>query len=164
MNANDAVNRDPNTVSRIAVGMSVLKGEVTTTNDIRIDGDFEGKIACKGRIIVGESANLKGDIICKNFDVYGQFEGSATVGDTFALKTNSHAKGIFKVNKLLVEIGSCYDGETKMISEDDYKKTCAEDNFMNEGRPSQSAANSPAKPAGEKADQPASNPLNPFKK
>ena len=52
-----------NSVSRISAGTSV-SGEIYSANDIRIDGRFEGRIYSKGRIVVGETADVKGCIIC----------------------------------------------------------------------------------------------------
>lgn len=135
MSSKDVVNREPEAVSHFATGLSVIKGEVTSVSDIRIDGDFDGRISCKERVIVGENANLKGDVICKILDVYGNFEGNAIVGDTFSLKKNSNAKGSFRINKLFVEIDSCFEGETKMITDEDFCKLCDEDSFMKDFGP-----------------------------
>lgn len=124
------ISKELNSISRIAAGMSILKGEVTSISDIRIDGVFEGKISCQNRIVVGENADLKADVVCQSLDIFGKFEGNAIVGDTLSLKSDSHAKGVFRTNKLVVEIGSHFDGETHMITEDDYRKLCSEDPFL----------------------------------
>ena len=52
-----------NDISRISAG-SVIKGEITSPNDIRIDGSFEGKIVSQAKVVVGEKAVIKGDIVC----------------------------------------------------------------------------------------------------
>jgi len=129
------ISKELNSISRIAAGMSILKGEVTSISDIRIDGVFEGRISCQNRIVIGEGADLKGDVACQSLDVYGKFEGNAIVGDTMSLKANSNAKGSFKINKLVVEIGSRIDGETKMITEDEFRKLCADDAFLKKEHP-----------------------------
>ena len=59
-----------NEVSRISSG-TVIKGEINSPNDIRIDGSFEGKIISKGRVVVGDKAVISGDIICENLDFWG---------------------------------------------------------------------------------------------
>ena len=41
-----------NSISRISAG-TVIKGEILSPNDIRIDGTFEGRIQSKGRVVVG---------------------------------------------------------------------------------------------------------------
>ena len=81
-----------NTVSRISAG-TVIKGELISPNDIRIDGLFEGKVISKSRVVIGESANVKGDIICENIDLWGKVEGNLYVKDTLALKDGSNITG-----------------------------------------------------------------------
>ena len=45
-----------NEVSRISTG-TVLKGEINSPVDLRIDGIFEGRIFSSGRVVVGEKAD-----------------------------------------------------------------------------------------------------------
>ena len=59
-----------NSISRISAG-TVIKGEIVSPSDIRIDGSFEGKIQSKGRVVIGESAMIKGDIVCDCIDLWG---------------------------------------------------------------------------------------------
>ncbi len=40
-----------NSVSRISSG-TFFKGEITSLSDIRIDGDFEGMLYSKGRVVI----------------------------------------------------------------------------------------------------------------
>ena len=60
-----------NEVSRISTG-TVIKGEINSPNDIRIDGSFEGKIVSNGRVVVGDKAVISGDVICDNVDFWGR--------------------------------------------------------------------------------------------
>ena len=53
-------NVNVNDVSRISAG-TVIKGEINSPNDIRIDGSFEGKIISKGRVVVGDKAIMGKD-------------------------------------------------------------------------------------------------------
>ena len=73
-----------NTTSRISAG-TVIKGEIISPNDIRIDCVFEGKLMVKGKVVVGESATIKGDIICDNADICGKLDGR-----TLHKSTGSH--------------------------------------------------------------------------
>ncbi|MCD8313777.1 MAG: polymer-forming cytoskeletal protein, partial [Bacteroidales bacterium] len=56
-----------NNISRISSG-TVCTGTIHSKYDLRIDGTFEGKMHSKGRVVVGESAVIKGDVICDNID------------------------------------------------------------------------------------------------
>ena len=110
-----------NEVSRISNG-TVVKGEISSSNDIRIDGTFEGKIQSKGRVVVGEKALIKGDIICSNVDFWGTMEGNFYVKDTLSLKSSSKVKGDLHIKRLQVELDAKFDGTCQMISEADFDR------------------------------------------
>ena len=57
-----------NSISMISATTKIV-GEVYSDSDIRIDGTVEGNINSKAKIVLGSSANLKGDIICQNADI-----------------------------------------------------------------------------------------------
>ena len=128
-----------NEVSRISTGTKV-KGEISSSNDIRIDGTFEGKIYSKGRVVVGEKALIKGDIICSNVDFWGTMEGNFYVKDTLSLKSSSKVKGDLHIKRLQVELDAKFDGTCQMISEADF------DRLVGGAAPAKPAA-APAQPA-----------------
>ena len=110
-----------NAISRISAG-TIIKGEILSPCDIRIDGTFEGKIQSKGRVVVGESAHIKGDIVCDSIDLWGKVEGNVFVKDTLNLKEGCSVNGNLNVRKLSVELGATFNGNCKMISESDFDK------------------------------------------
>lgn len=110
-----------NSISRISTG-TVIKGEIISPNDLRIDGTFEGKIQSKGRVVIGESANIKGDIVCDNIDLWGKLEGNVFVKSTLALKEGCEVNGNLHIKKLSVDLGATFNGTCKMISETDFDK------------------------------------------
>ena len=110
-----------NAISRISAG-TVIKGEILSPCDIRIDGTFEGKIQSKGRVVVGESAHIKGDIVCDNIDLWGKVDGGVFVKDTLALKEGCVVNGNLHIKKLSVELGATFNGNCKMISETDFDR------------------------------------------
>ena len=109
-----------NEVSRISTG-TVIKGEINSPNDIRIDGVFEGKIFSKGRVVVGEKAEIKGDIVCDNVDFWGKMTGSLFVRDTLTLKDTCSVTGDLHVQRLVVELGAHFDGTCKMLKEGEFE-------------------------------------------
>ena len=110
-----------NSISRISAG-TIIKGEIMSPCDIRIDGTFDGKIQSKGRVVIGESAHIKGDIICENIDLWGKVEGNVFVKDTLNLKEGCVVNGNLNIRKLSVELGATFNGNCKMISEADFDK------------------------------------------
>lgn len=110
-----------NSISRISAG-TVIKGEIVSPNDIRIDGTFEGKVQSKGRVVIGETAVISGDIVCADVDLWGKVEGNIFVKDTLALKEGCVVNGNLHVRKLSVELGATFNGNCKTISEAEFDR------------------------------------------
>ena len=118
-------NVNVNEVSRVSAG-TVFKGEINSPNDIRIDGIFEGRICSKGRVVVGEKANVKGDIICMNVDFCGTMKGNFYVKETLSLKSGCTVDGDLHIKRLQVELDAKFNGNCKMITEAEFDKLSAE--------------------------------------
>ena len=110
-----------NSVSRISAG-TIIKGEIQSPYDLRIDGTFEGKIQTKGRVVIGESAVINGDIICENIDLWGRVNGDLFVKDTLALKDGCEMNGNINISRLSVELGATFNGTCRTITEEEFNK------------------------------------------
>ena len=110
-----------NSISRISAG-TVIKGEIISPTDIRIDGTFEGRVQSKGRVVIGESAIIKGDIVCENVDLWGKVEGNLFVKDTLSLKEGCIVDGNLHIRRLAVELGATFNGNCKTITEAEFNK------------------------------------------
>lgn len=115
-----------NEVTRIPFGAEVRNGILVSKDDIRIDGRFFGKIVTKGKIVLGEKAVFKGDIVCDNADIYGMMEGNIVVGDVLSLMNTCYYKGLIQITKLGVENGAKLDGSCKIICKEEFDKLSAE--------------------------------------
>ncbi len=108
-----------NDVSRISAG-SVIKGEIVSPYDIRIDGTFEGKIVSESKVVVGEKAMIKGDIICNNADFWGTIDGDFYVKDTLSLKGSCVVDGDLHTRRLQVELDAKFNGNCRMITPEEF--------------------------------------------
>jgi Integral membrane protein CcmA involved in cell shape determination len=110
-----------NEVSRISAG-TTFKGEITSPYNVRIDGNFEGKIVSQAKVVVGEKANINGDIVCDNADIWGNVDGDLYVKDTLSLKETCVIDGDLHIRRLQVELDSRFNGNCKMITEDEFNQ------------------------------------------
>ena len=117
---------DTNLLSRISAG-TVIKGEIISPNDIRIDCVFEGTLKVKGKVVVGNTATIKGDIICDNCDICGKLDGNVYVKDTLGLKDGCVVNGNLNIRRISVELGSVFNGNCKMMNEGDFDKISGND-------------------------------------
>ena len=125
-----------NSISRISAG-TVIKGEILSPTDIRIDGTFEGRVQSKGRVVVGESATIKGDIVCENIDLWGKVEGNLFVKDTLSLKEGCVVDGNLHIRRLAVELGATFNGNCKTITEAEFNKLAGVDASAAQAKPAQ---------------------------
>ena len=122
-------NVNVNSVSRISSG-TTFKGEIYSPYDIRVDGSFSGQVFSKGKIVLGETSAVEGELACSNVDVWGRVDGNLYVKDTMSLKSGCVVNGGLHVRKLFVELGSTFNGTCRMITEEEFD-TLTED--MNNG-------------------------------
>ena len=104
-------NLNPNAISRIAAGTVIIGGEIKTQCDIRFDGDYTGNITSQSRVIIGETAHLKGEIRCESLDVFGTLEGDVFVKDTMTIKSEATFTGHIQSSRLVIELGAKFEGD-----------------------------------------------------
>ncbi len=113
-----------NDVTRISKG-TTIKGDIVSQSDIRVDGGIDGTVYSKGKIVVGETASLSGNLLCNNLDFWGKMDGAIYVKDTLSVKSSASITGDIHVNKIQVEMGAQINGTCKMISEQEFENLAA---------------------------------------
>lgn len=93
---------------------TVIKGDIKTSNDIRIDGIIEGLIYSDAKVVIGPSGKVIGDIMCQNADVSGKVSGMVSVKELLFLKNTAEVDGDIDTNKLVVEAGAKFNGTCSM--------------------------------------------------
>lgn len=93
---------------------SKIVGKILADSDFRIDGEVEGDIVCKGKVVIGQKGFLKGSISCVNAEIIGTVEGDFTVSDTLTLRGTALITGNVKTKVLVVEPGSVFNGTCSM--------------------------------------------------
>lgn len=94
---------------------TVIKGEVISTNDITVDGRLEGKLTSKGTTVIGENAEIVGDIDSANVEFYGKIKGDICVSDVLKLKNTASVSGNIRTRKLQVDLGAQLNGSCHMF-------------------------------------------------
>jgi cytoskeletal protein CcmA (bactofilin family) len=110
--AKNNVTENPS-VNIIGAG-TLIDGNITTNGDMRIDGSLTGSINVKGKLVVGVSGSIDGEIICQNADVSGTIKGKISVAELLALKASSKLTGDIITNKIAVEPGAAFSGTCSM--------------------------------------------------
>ena len=101
--------------SLIGAGTS-MKGDITSSGDLRIDGTLIGNIHCSAKVIIGANGVVEGDITGQQADILGKVTGTITVKDLLQLKGGSIVNGNIKSAKLQIEPSASFNGECHMAT------------------------------------------------
>jgi len=101
------------TINLISTGTDIT-GDIKSNGDIRIDGSLTGNLNTKGKVVIGPTGKVKGEVICKNSEVAGIIEGKIMVGQLLNLKASSKIIGDIVTVKLSIEPGAVFSGNCKM--------------------------------------------------
>ncbi|MBW6459429.1 MAG: polymer-forming cytoskeletal protein [Bacteroidales bacterium] len=112
-------------VNMIGKGTSI-KGDIRSDGDFRVDGILHGSIQSNGKIVVGISGSIEGDISCQNADISGTVKAVIKVKELLSLKSTSRVAGEINTNKLAIEPGAKFSGTCKM--EDEILRKIQEEN------------------------------------
>ena len=95
---------------------TVVKGEIKLNGDFRIDGTFIGSIQCKGKVVVGPTGIIEGEINCQNADFSGEIKATVKAAELITLKESARFTGDITTNKLAIEPGARFSGNCTMES------------------------------------------------
>ncbi|AXG73710.1 polymer-forming cytoskeletal protein [Flavobacterium arcticum] len=99
--------------NRIVEG-TIIKGDIISQADFRLDGELEGNFSSTGKIVIGPTGKVIGDIKCKNADVEGRFKGKMEVEELLSLKASASIVGEVITGKLSVEPGAAFTATCSM--------------------------------------------------
>ncbi|MBA4277048.1 polymer-forming cytoskeletal protein [Flavobacterium sp.] len=119
--------------NRIVEG-TTIKGDIISQADFRLDGELIGNFQSKGKIVIGPAGSVTGDIICKNADIEGKFNGKIQVAEILNVKHKAIIHGEVTVGKLSVEPGADFSASCTM-------KTNSKISISNDGQPKSEETN-----------------------
>lgn len=95
------------TFSMLSSDLSV-KGNISASADLHIDGHVEGDIACAS-LVQGETSEIAGAIVARTARLSGKVDGSISCGELVILKS-ARINGDVSYDSLTIEQGAIIDG------------------------------------------------------
>ncbi|MCB0396563.1 MAG: polymer-forming cytoskeletal protein [Flavobacteriales bacterium] len=96
---------------------TTIEGEVKSNGNLRVDGTVIGSIHSKGKVVVGPTGMVQGEITCQNADITGSIKGKITVVELLLLKATAKMDGDIITGKLGIEPGATVTGTCNMGKE-----------------------------------------------
>lgn len=102
-----------NKINMIGVG-TTIEGSISSSENIRFDGNLIGNLNTRGKVFIGQSGKITGEIRCKNCEVEGVVDGKVVVEELLSLRSMSKIFGEIKTGKLAIEPGATFTGKCDM--------------------------------------------------
>lgn len=102
-----------NNATLISAG-TVLKGDISSNGDLRIDGTVIGNVKTSAKIIIGGTGIVEGDIAGNQADVTGKVNGNIRANELLQLRGECMVAGNIYAGKLQVEPTATFNGQCHM--------------------------------------------------
>ena len=91
-----------------------LKGDISSSSDLRIDGTVLGNIHSTAKIVIGSSGVVEGDISGNQADIVGKVSGNIHTKELLQLRGECVVTGNLFAGKLQVEPSATFNGQCHM--------------------------------------------------
>jgi cytoskeletal protein CcmA (bactofilin family) len=110
------------------IGKSLkLKGEITGSEDLYIDGEVEGTVELKEHsLTVGPNGKVHADVSARSITILGRLQGNVKAGERIEIRKTGSLEGDLSTARIVIEDGAVFRGSIDIV------------------KPGQNAANAPA--------------------
>lgn len=106
-------NGNGNGTTLIGTG-TTLKGDISSSSDLRIDGTIIGNITSSAKIVIGSSGVVEGDITGNQADIVGKVSGNIRAKELLQLRGDAVVNGNIYAGKLQMEPTATFNGQCHM--------------------------------------------------
>ena len=93
---------------------SKFEGKLFFDEIVRLDGMFKGEIVSKDTLIIGETADIEGEVEVGTFILSGKFKGNVKSATRVELRRPARFEGTIETPVLVVEEGVVLNGSLSM--------------------------------------------------
>lgn len=92
-----------------------IKGEVTGSEDLILDGHFEGKLnLTNGKLTIGPNGEIKADLYAREIIVLGKVDGKIVGRERIQLGATGNVAGDLQTERLAIEDGAILRGKIEI--------------------------------------------------
>src|SRR5271168_955339 len=93
------------------LGKSVkIIGEITSDEELCLEGSLEGKLELRNRLTLGPESNVKADIKAQEVVVFGTVRGNVEAENRIELRAGASIVGDIKTAGIVIEDGAYFKG------------------------------------------------------
>lgn len=109
----------PKTGEFAHIGKSVvIKGELSGSEDLYVDGQVEGSIELRGNsLTVGPNGIVKANVSGKTITIQGKLDGKITASDRVEFRKSAVVSGDVVAQRIAIEDGAYFQGKVDIQKE-----------------------------------------------
>src|SRR6266567_9559691 len=99
------------------IGKSVfIKGELSGSEDIYVDGEVEGSIQLSGNsLTIGPNGRVHANVSAKNVTVGGALDGNILASERTELRKSAVVNGDVQTKRIAIEEGAYFKGKLEIL-------------------------------------------------
>lgn len=108
---------EPNPARQTAsIGPSMhIKGEISTHEELLVDGDVEGSLESHSLLTVGPNGKVRANIKAREVVVFGQVRGNVEVSEKIAIREQGSLVGDIKTAGISIDDGAYFKGSIDIV-------------------------------------------------
>jgi len=107
-------NKTPDNLDTLIGSKSIFEGALMSNESICIEGIINGKVECRGSVVVGKEGKVRADIIAENALIGGQVNGNITTKNKLEITSAGKVKGDIETSRLVIAEGVAFEGSCRM--------------------------------------------------
>ena len=89
----------------------VLKGEVSATEDMTVEGRVDGPIRCEGKsVVIARTAEVTGNVIARDITVFGQLAGQLVASEVVDIRADATVSGQVISPRFILQEAAQFNG------------------------------------------------------
>lgn len=93
----------------------VIKGELSGSEDLYIDGTVEGTIQLQGNnLVIGPNGHVRADVNAKGVAVQGELDGNIKASERAELRKSAVVVGDIATQRIAIEEGAYFKGKVEI--------------------------------------------------
>jgi cytoskeletal protein CcmA (bactofilin family) len=104
------------TVDTVIGSKVEIHGKIFSETSLRVEGKVIGDIEAKGRVIVGNTGYIEGNVICKKLTLIGKIYGNVISYENVEIMSTGRLEGDLKYSgKFSIEEGGIFLGRSELL-------------------------------------------------
>jgi cytoskeletal protein CcmA (bactofilin family) len=91
-------------------GAMKIKGEIVSSEELRIDGEVEGRIELENQLTIGPNGKVDAQIKATEVVVIGSVKGNLEASERVILRSGANLVGNVKTAAIVIEDGAYFKG------------------------------------------------------